>query len=136
MPSKYDKLAGKRESDGKVWDRYGLSESEWRALGTQEHEVHYNRQRVCEHPYVFDGPSWSNGTNPESLRTAYGFDPYFHTAHMDPCLRWRIPPPGRWDVECACQMCLGKFGLTDDERPRKVNEEAVRKKWKERLTAR
>lgn len=134
--SKYERLAGKQEmeSDGKVWNRYGFSELEWAAMTTQEREIHYNRQKKCEHPYEYDGPSWSNETIPESLRTAYSHNPYFHTAHMDPCKRWAIKPPARWAIECNCQMCLGNFGLTDEDKPRKVNEEAVRLKWQQKFS--
>lgn len=126
MPSKYDKLAGKEEmGDGRIWNRYGFSESEWLAMTTEQREVHYTRQRKCEHPYEYDGPSWSGGTNLESLRTSYSHDPYFHTAHMAPCKR-----PG----ECDCQMCLMKIGISrDQDKGYKVNEEKVRAKWREKF---
>jgi hypothetical protein len=126
--SKYDKLAGKQESegDGRIWNRYGLSESEWSALSPTERVVHYNRMNKCEHKANMH--DW-----PPDLRDSYSYDPYFHTAHMDPCKRWGIKPPARWAIECDCQMCLGKFGLTEEDLPRKVNEEAVRLKWQKKF---
>jgi hypothetical protein len=100
--SKYDQVA---EGPAFKSNRYGLSDSEWAALSVEEREIHYNRQRVCEHPYVYDGPD-PDDTSETSLRRAYSFDPYFHTAHMLP-----------HSVElffkglCKCQTCLGKFGI-------------------------
>lgn len=133
MPSKYDKLAGKKdESESRIWNRYGFTELEWAALKTEQREVHYNRQKRCDHAYTYDGPKWSSGTNPESLRTAYSFNPSFHMAHMEPCKRWGIKPPERWSIECDCQMCLMKIGINQED-VKKVNVEAVRLKWRKKL---
>lgn len=128
MVSKYDKLRGLPETDNRIWNRCGLSESEWEALTPEERVVHCNRQTKCEHKANLH--DW-----PVDLRDSYSHDPYFHTAHMDVCRRWGIRQPARWEIECNCQMCLSNIGLTDEDRPRKVNEEEVRRKWQDKLGA-
>ena len=124
--SKYDQMLKKNqtEGDGKIWNRYGLTESQWGQLTTEERELQYQRADVCEHPYKFDGPEWSSDTRPYSLRTAYSFDPYFHTAHMDKCLR---------PAECFCQMCANKIGIPRDMDKPRVDAERVRQKLKQRF---
>lgn len=131
MTSKFDKLNKAREDPGipgKTYNRYGMTEKEWEDIGTTDRVVHYNRQNVCEHKANMH--DW-----PPDLRESYSMDPYFHTAHMEPCKRWGIKPPQRWGIDCACNMCLGKFGLTEEDMPRKVNEEAVRLKWQQKFRA-
>lgn len=122
--SRYEELANVSES---VWNRYGLTESQWAQLTTEEREIHYGRSDACEHPYRYDGPDWSGDTGPYSLRTAYSFDPYFHSAHMDKCLR---------PAECFCQMCANKIGISRDMDKSRIDEEQVREKWRKKLAPR
>lgn len=127
MASKFDRMAGKQESDNRIWNWCGLSESEWTALSPAERVIHFNRLNICEHKANLH--NW-----PPDLRDSYSQDPYFHMAHMDPCKRWGIKPPERWAIECMCQMCAGKIGISREEDPGyKINEERVREKWKKRF---
>ena len=95
------------------FSRYGLSEAEWSALTPDERAIHYNRQKVCEHPYVYDGPD----------KGSWSFDPYAHTAHSRP-----------HSIElffkglCECQTCVRGFGIPREEQKRKVDERALREK--------
>lgn len=107
--SKYDQmLKNNQEPEGKVWDRYGLSESEWSALTTEQREVHYARQAVCDHPYEYKGIETEPGVfhirEDWSLREEYSHDPYFHTPHMFSCRK-------KTDSKCDCQMCANKIGI-------------------------
>jgi len=108
--SKYEQMAKKgqeQEGDGKVWDRYGLSEKEWAALTMEQRETHYNRNRKCEHPYEYKGIETEPGVfykcDDWSLQEQYSHDPYFHTAHMIRCRK-------KDDPKCDCQMCANKIG--------------------------
>lgn len=99
----------------KQYDRYGLSETEWAALSFEQREIHYNRwvdrqpADACHHHYEY--PGVNGDKTDQRLRASYSFDPYFHTRHMEPCKRWGIKPPGRYKIECHCQMCLQKIGI-------------------------
>lgn len=103
--SKFERLSGNGNGAGSDQpvsfsaDRYGFSEAGWTALTTEQREVHYNRSRSCEHKYVYGGPA-----DAVDLRESWSFDPYAHTAHMEPCVRPRKLP-------CSCQVCAGKIGL-------------------------
>lgn len=81
------------------WDRYGLSEAEWGALSPAERVIHYNRHlpRNCNHPANI--ADW-----PVDLRESYSRDPYFHTAHLQPCVR-------KTDPKCKCETCVAKIGI-------------------------
>lgn len=119
--SKYEKLAGPAEAQ---WNRYGLSESEWMGLSTEDREIHYNRWRVthtnCDHPY--DGSKV-----PEALRGAYSFDPYYHTAHMIPHSIEKF-----FQGTCPCQTCQLGFGIERGTEKRKINEEQLKEKLRNR----
>lgn len=112
--SRYDEMLKKQEAgDGKVWNRFGMSESEWSALTMEQREVHYERQRTCNHPYEYPGIETEPGVfykgEDWSLKDQYSHDPYFHTAHMFPCRK-------KTDPKCDCQMCAQKFGIARDGR--------------------
>lgn len=107
--SRYDQLAKKAqpEGDGKVWNRYGLSELEWSGLTIEQRLAHYRRQDVCEHRYTYAGIETDKGVfdlSDKRLEEQYSFDPYAHTAHMFPCRK-------KTDAECDCQMCAQKIGI-------------------------
>lgn len=106
--SRYEELASP-ELPEKVWNRYGFSETEWAALTVEQREIHYNRLVICEHPYVYRGP-FPDDVSETSLRYAYSFDPYAHTAHMFPCRK-------KDDSKCDCQMCAQQIGI-ERTRPR------------------
>ena len=72
----------------------------WEDLTAEQREIHYNRVRPCNHEYVYPMP------DDQRLREAYSFDPYFHTAHMEPCTRLSNP----FEL-CECQMCVLKIGI-------------------------
>lgn len=82
-----------------------MTEFEWKAMTPEQREIHYNRNRHCEHIYEYPGvetePGVFDKTN-ERLRESYSFDPYFHTAHMEPCTK---------EKKCACAMCSQKIGI-------------------------
>lgn len=78
---------------------YGLSRAEWYALSAEQRVLHYNRQKVCEHPAELS--SW-----PE-LRESWSYDPYFNTPHM-------IPHKPN-EAECECQTCDLKVGIARNE---------------------
>ena len=104
--SKYEQMASV-ESSGPIFNRYGFSEMEWAALSVEQREVHYNRQKVCSHAYKYDGP-FPEDTSETSLRRSYSFDPYAHTAHMEPCVKA--------SGKCMCQMCAQKIGVAREGR--------------------
>jgi hypothetical protein len=81
-----------------------MSKSEWYALTTEEREIHYNRNRPCEHEYKY--PEWVYALIGDRLREEFSYDPYFNTAHMIPCQR-----PVKSVEECPCQMCVERIGL-------------------------
>lgn len=101
--SKYENMLKKNSEppDGKLWDRYGLSENEWRNLSVEQREIHYNRLERCNHPYAY--PGVAGDLSNDLLQEPYSHDPYFHTAHMEPCQK---------PNECFCQMCANKIGLS------------------------
>lgn len=107
--SKYDQMLKKSDDEDfkKIFNRYGFSEKDWSDLTTEQREVHYSRQHVCDHPYEYEG-IWTDKTTvvktDERLRPQYSIDPYFHTAHMFPC---RL----KTDHKCDCQMCANKIGI-------------------------
>jgi hypothetical protein len=85
----------------KKWDYYGLTKEQWEAMAPIERVVHYNRNlpRGCTHKANI--ADW-----PVDLIDSYSHDPYFHTAHMEPCQR-----PAVSMKECPCQMCRGRIGI-------------------------
>lgn len=105
--SKYDQML--KKSEQKIFNRCGFSESEWKGLTTEQRELHYARQGVCDHPYKYKGIETEQDVfyrgDDWSLREQYSHDPYFHSTHMASCKR-----PG----DCDCQMCLMKIGIPRD----------------------
>lgn len=98
MKSRYDQLAHAAEEPKVSWTRWGISESEWETMTAEAREIHYNRQKICEHPYVFEGA-------PE-LREAYSRDPYFHSLHSP-----AHTAAGFFAGTCACNDCVHGTGL-------------------------
>jgi hypothetical protein len=112
--SKYEQMLKKSgpEDFERIFNRYGFSEKEWADLSTEQREVHYARQNVCDHSYEYEGIWVDKETvikTDERLRPQYSMDPYFHTGHMFPC-RLKTEP------ECDCQMCVQKIGIARDGR--------------------
>lgn len=103
-----------KSDEGKTWSRYGLTELGWNSLSAEEREIHYNRQKVCDHPYFY--PGIEGDILDERLREEYSHDPYFQTAHMTKCER-----PEKSIDECQCQMCAQRIGIPPDQRRRKVS---------------
>lgn len=83
------------ESEESSWSDKFMSVAEWTSLSVEQREIHYKRVRSvsCPHEYV-------RPRDPE-LVEPWSFDPYAHTAHMDPCTK---------KMGCACQMCAMKIG--------------------------
>jgi hypothetical protein len=127
--SKYDQMQNQDAIKFSA-NRYGLSEKEWDALTMEQREIHYNRQNVCEHPYVY--PGIAGDKSDDRLREAYSHDPYFHTAHMIPCKR-----PMLSINQCDCQMCSQKIGIirdSADDKP-KVDIDKLRRRIVQRLSS-
>lgn len=115
--SRYDELA-----KPPLTTRYGLTETEWAALSPDERAVHYNRQHVCDHPYVYTGP------DNDQIKLSWSFDPYAHTDHMLP-----HSVEGFFAGTCECQTCVGKFGIPRDQEKRRVDAGKLRERLKELL---
>jgi hypothetical protein len=126
MKSKYEQLAT-GEKPEKVWDRYGLTFSAWKELTPQQREIHYERHRAlksdCDHPYEFQPiPGYD-----DILRDSYSFDPYFHTAHMITHDVAKF-----FEGTCVCQTCILGFGIERGTEKRKLNEEQIKEKIRNR----
>lgn len=132
MATKYERTleriqAGNGDPGGSQTDIGSVPQPPWWTdLTSEQREIQYNRDRKCKHEYTYSGPDYA-----PDLRESFSFDPYFHTAHMDPCARYGTPPPSRWSIDCECQMCVGKIGVPEDQMG-KVNEERVRAKLSHR----
>ena len=98
--------AGGNESDTIKEFRAAQEREWWKALTPEQREIHYNRNRKCEHEYVYLGVETAQGVydkNDQRLRESYSFDPYSHTPHM--------LPHNPNDAKCDCQMCANKIGI-------------------------